>query len=427
VAGLWRPTAIDVHYASKHLYLSDQQTRKIQRVKLLEEPAVTEDFITDGLNKVEGLAVDWVGGNLYLADEGLQAIFVASLKRPELRRTLIRERTNHVRSIAVDPASGRLFWSNWNNMAEAVTTNAAGGGLPSPAAAVSGGGGSILWSWMDGSEPEVLLDYDLQWPNGLTFDPASSTLYWCDTFLNRIERLNLAGLLDGDIGGAISSKGAAKADFILQRRRSIVMAAAAGDDKLPMARPYGLTLHKRQLFYTEFVNGRIMRVDLDTNQTTVVMADLPQLFEVKAVTSGRQKARKQNNNDCDSLGCAELCLLVRAGGARCACREGFAPSGRNGTACTRNTTTTVAEPKAKSKAAAAAMEEGGVGGDSDAPVTSIGGGNVSCAEGEVACTNGAACISRVWLCDGDMVSTGSTGTGSTVIILRIGIEPRAFI
>jgi len=132
VAGLWRPTAMDFHLATKHLYFSDPQSMKIQRVKLLGNQTLKEDFISEGLNKVEGLAVDWVAKNLYFADEGLQAIFVASLERPELRRTLLSEKTAHVRSVAVDPASGRLFWSNWNNVEAATALHQSG---------------SIYWSW----------------------------------------------------------------------------------------------------------------------------------------------------------------------------------------------------------------------------------------------------------------------------------------
>ena len=386
VAGLFRPTAIDVHWASKYLYFSDPQTLKIQRVKLLEEKTLKEDFISVGLNKVEGLAVDWVGNNLYFADEGLQAIFVASLKQPDLRRTLVRDRTNHVRSLAVDPASGRLFWSNWNNI-EGTTT----AGLQQQSA------GSILWSWMDGSEAEVLLDYDLQWPNGLTFDPATSMLYWCDTFLNKIERLNLTGLLEGGQNRNSSSGKASKAGLMMQRRRSVVAA-----DENFTARPYGLTLHKRQLFYSEFVKGRIVGLDLDTNATTVLLEGMPQLFEVKVMTAGLQQPRMRN--DCDSLACDELCLLM-PGGARCACRQDFVPSGPNGTACTRNTTVdTATEVKVKGKSAHAQEEKSSAGDVTNSVLRSSSSSNVSCGEGEVACASGTTCISRLWLCDGDMVS-----------------------
>jgi low density lipoprotein receptor-related protein 5/6 len=128
---------MDFHFDSKYLYFSDPQTLKIQRVKLMAEQSVNENFISDGISKVEGVAVDWVGNNLYFADEGLQTISVASLARPDLRRTLIREKTAHVRSLAVDPASGRLFWSNWNNV-EAAS------GLQQS--------GAILWSWQVSDE-----------------------------------------------------------------------------------------------------------------------------------------------------------------------------------------------------------------------------------------------------------------------------------
>jgi sugar lactone lactonase YvrE len=130
---------------------------------------------------------------------------------------------------------------------------------------------------MDGSEAEVLLDFDLQWPNGLTFDPTSSMLYWCDTFLNRVERLNLTGLLLEDSRGPRGSSSSNKTlkTGLMQKRRSVI----ALDENLS-SRPYGLAIYRGQLIYSEFVKGRIVRLDLETNETTILAADLPQLFEV---------------------------------------------------------------------------------------------------------------------------------------------------
>ena len=63
-----------------------------------------------------GLAVDWQGGNLYWADEGLGSILVTRLvsshgERP--RATLITGNMTLTRAVAVDPINGFLFWSNW--------------------------------------------------------------------------------------------------------------------------------------------------------------------------------------------------------------------------------------------------------------------------------------------------------------------------
>ena len=116
IAGITRPTTLDYDLTSDYLYFSDSQAMKIERVKLFQEKPIKEDFVTDGLNKVEGLAVDWMAHNLYWADEGLQAIYVASLQNPKLKKTLVRQNTTNIRSLAVEPRLGFLFWSTWNNL-----------------------------------------------------------------------------------------------------------------------------------------------------------------------------------------------------------------------------------------------------------------------------------------------------------------------
>ena len=72
VARLSRPTTFDFHFARQHVYFADSTTHRIQRSEVLGEQAVVEDFLTEGLTKVEGLAVDWLANNLYWSDEGLQ-------------------------------------------------------------------------------------------------------------------------------------------------------------------------------------------------------------------------------------------------------------------------------------------------------------------------------------------------------------------
>ena len=65
------------------------------------------------LNSVMGMAVDWIGENLYWTDEGLRAIFVANLRKATKRATLVSNDLIHPRSIVVDSINGLMYWSNW--------------------------------------------------------------------------------------------------------------------------------------------------------------------------------------------------------------------------------------------------------------------------------------------------------------------------
>lgn len=63
-------------------------------------------MIDRGLNNCEGLAVDWMGRNLYWTDEGLSSISVANLDNVVHRRTLIQDNMFHPRAIVLDPKMG---------------------------------------------------------------------------------------------------------------------------------------------------------------------------------------------------------------------------------------------------------------------------------------------------------------------------------
>ncbi len=68
--------------------------------------------IQNGLSTAEGLAIDWIGGNIYWVESNLDQIEVAKLNG-SFRQTLISGDMVSPRSIAVDPNHGWLFWSDW--------------------------------------------------------------------------------------------------------------------------------------------------------------------------------------------------------------------------------------------------------------------------------------------------------------------------
>lgn len=65
-------------------------------------------FCLTGIHTVEGIAVDWMGQNLYWTDDGpKKTISVAKLeKASQTRKTLIEGKMTHPRAIVVDPSHG---------------------------------------------------------------------------------------------------------------------------------------------------------------------------------------------------------------------------------------------------------------------------------------------------------------------------------
>ena len=86
------------------------------------------------------------------------------------------------------------------------------------------------------------------------------------------------------------------------------------------SRPYGMTLNKNQLYWTEFIHGNIIKHELDTNTTSILLKNNPQLFEIKYYSANLQKDIK---TQCGVGDCAQLCLLRPGASQVCACTDGF--------------------------------------------------------------------------------------------------------
>lgn len=119
-----------------------------------------EVVVQTGLSTAEGLAVDWIGHNLYWVESNLDQIEVAKLNG-SFRRTLVAGNMESPRAIALDPRRGLLFWTDWES------------GRP-----------RIESCSMSGEERRVVVRVDAvsdgAWPNGLTLDYAAERLYWID-------------------------------------------------------------------------------------------------------------------------------------------------------------------------------------------------------------------------------------------------------
>ena len=113
--------------------------------------------------------------------------------------------------IAVDPAGGKIYWTNpgadkvqradldGSNLEDLVTS-----GLSSPnGIALDVAGGKVYWTDrgtdkiqradLNGSNVQDLVTSGLSGPNGLDLDTAGGKIYWTDAETNKLQRANLDG------------------------------------------------------------------------------------------------------------------------------------------------------------------------------------------------------------------------------------------
>uniref|UniRef100_A0A672MS37 LDL receptor related protein 1 n=1 Tax=Sinocyclocheilus grahami TaxID=75366 RepID=A0A672MS37_SINGR len=164
VSGTSLAVGIDFHADNDTIYWVDMGLSTISRAK--RDQTWREDIITNGIGRVEGIAVDWIAGNIYWTDQGFDVIEVARLNG-SFRYVVISRGLDKPRAIAVHPEKGYLFWTEWGQYPR------------------------IERSRLDGSNRAVLVNVSISWPNGISIDYQEGWLYWCDARTDKIERIKL--------------------------------------------------------------------------------------------------------------------------------------------------------------------------------------------------------------------------------------------
>ena len=74
-----------------------------------------------------------------------------------------------------------MYWTDWVQKPSAIDAK-------------------IMRAYMDGTNREVLVNKNIQWPNGLSLDPQANKLYWCDAYTDRIESVDLSNSSNREVG-----------------------------------------------------------------------------------------------------------------------------------------------------------------------------------------------------------------------------------
>ena len=136
------------------IFWNDVDEDKIFRGTMVDEGPLSDikTIVENGLTTAKGLAVDWIGQNLYWIDSNLNQIEVATFEGNH-RRTLIANKMESPRAIALDAREAIIFWTDWE------------GGTPQIESCDMSGDPNTRKTLNTISSGE-----DGSWPNGITID-----------------------------------------------------------------------------------------------------------------------------------------------------------------------------------------------------------------------------------------------------------------
>lgn len=280
--------ALDYDWDSKCYFWSDvtAQISKIKRLCLANNK--TEDIHHHMLKNPDGLAVDWVGRNLYWCDKGYKTIEVSHLDG-RYRKMLINEKLQEPRAIAVDPYQRYIFWTDW------------------------GENPHIGKAGMDGTNHRVIIQDDLGWPNALTINFETSEIYWGDAREDFI----------------------AVSDFDGNNRKIIL--SRETNPSANLHHIFAIAVWEDRVFWTDWETKSIESCHKDRgNNCSTVLNTIHRPMDIRVYHPYRQQPA--SSNPCHQSACQRLCLLSPDPPFyRCACPDDFYLSTDNRT-CTANCT-----------------------------------------------------------------------------------------
>jgi len=75
-----------------------------------------------------------------------------------------------------------------------------------------------------------------------------------------------------------------------------------------ISRPYGLTLYKNFIIWTEFDKGQILQMNLKTNVSSIINEENPHPFSVKVFSIDNQP--ENDDHSCLKADCEDFCFIT---------------------------------------------------------------------------------------------------------------------
>ncbi|XP_078252905.1 very low-density lipoprotein receptor-like [Rhinoraja longicauda] len=166
---LRNPVALAADVAEERIFWADLTRQAIFSMSMNKYQGILGHSLhVKNLSIPTGIAVDWVHKHIYWTDRSAKTISVATMDGSK-RKTLFDDKMTEPASVAVDPLSGFIYWSDWGEPAK------------------------IEKAGMNGVGRQILVDVEIQWPKGIALDTVKSCLYWVDSKLHTLSSIGLNG------------------------------------------------------------------------------------------------------------------------------------------------------------------------------------------------------------------------------------------
>ncbi len=158
--------------------------------------------------------------------------------------------------------------------------------------------GRIEKAWMDGSHRQIFVTSNMLWPNGLTLDHSSSVMYWCDAYYDHVEKIYLNGshrTVSKWVSLFFSSQTPQFPLYVhlnislwLTKLNYFSQVVYSGKE---LNHPFGIAHYQNYVFWTDYMNASIFRLDLSSNDVALMRAERPPLFGIQVYDPQSQKGK----------------------------------------------------------------------------------------------------------------------------------------